>query len=367
MISCKKSVLFLICIFLSWTGLAYSAPIQSSVSGLFLDGESIIITGTSFGSGPNVVIFDDFEKGNNGELISTTAGSAKYSEWDDVGGESSSVYYSSTYHLSGSMSFSSDCSVNYGPYIQKNLPSNTTSVFVCWWLYLPSGNNFPGYDADRVNWKQMWLQGSSITDDDLVLPTALGSAANIIDSWLLNGNETDPGYSEYVTINFSRGEWKRLLVWINGGYSSDGNAHFWELTATGPVQRLTDNNVNTLKSGGYFERIRPNGYADNATNSHPTFDDVYVASGANARARVEIGNNSAYSSCTNLSILTPTSWSATSIVAVVNQGAFNIDDTAYVFVIDSDGGVSAGYEVTIGSGGSVPTISGCDISGVDIQ
>lgn len=64
---------------------------------------------------------------------------------------------------------------------------------------------------------------------------------------------------------------------------------------------------------------------------------------------------------------TVTSWSASSIQATVRTGSFS-NGTAYLFVVDSDGNVSSGYEVTVGSG-STPslTISGVTGLGVSVQ
>ena len=46
----------------------------------------------------------------------------------------------------------------------------------------------------------------------------------------------------------------------------------------------------------------------------------------------------------------PTSWSATSIAVTANLGAFATGSTAYVYVVDPNGQVSAGRPVTIGAG-----------------
>jgi len=79
--------------------------------------------------------------------------------------------------------------------------------------------------------------------------------------------------------------------------------------------------------------------------------DVCVAVGPAAMARVEICNNSSYSSATNCAIFTPTSWSNTSITATVRMGSFT-NGLAYLFVIDSAGTTSpSGYPITIGGGG----------------
>lgn len=67
------------------------------------------------------------------------------------------------------------------------------------------------------------------------------------------------------------------------------------------------------------------------------------------------GSTSTFTNATNCAVITPTSWGDTSIVATVRQGSFGSSDSAYLFVIDSDGVASSGYAVTFGSGGGQST------------
>ena len=68
-------------------------------------------------------------------------------------------------------------------------------------------------------------------------------------------------------------------------------------------------------------------------------DDVYVD---NTQARVFVAENS--DSSGNREIQIPTAWSDTEITVTYNQGSFANQETCYLFVIDSDGTASAGYE-----------------------
>jgi len=329
--------------------MAFSLPEVKNIEGQFSSGSNIKITGALFGvNGPNLVIFDDFEGGANGAPIKVGSGSAEYGQWNSTA-NTTSIYYTTSTSVSGKLSFQADQSKDYTNWLQANLPKNTKDVFISWWLYIPAGDNIPGEgNKDGRNWKQMWIQGDSPWDDDLVVPT-------LHSSWQINGNEGDPGYANYTSVNFVKGEWKHLWVWLKGGYQNNGQCHFWELLNSGVVQRENDNNVNTLKNGGAFEKVRVNAYGRQASNSHPTFDDVYIASGPNARARIEIGNKSSYLNCTKLSIITPISWNDTEIQATVRQGIFKDGDTAYLFVVDASGTPSEGHgPITIGEGFSGP-------------
>lgn len=76
------------------------------------------------------------------------------------------------------------------------------------------------------------------------------------------------------------------------------------------------------------------------------YDDVYFT---NTWRRVELGNSPVYGSCTVREIQPLLTWSDGSpgtITATANQGSFD-GETAYLFVVNADGDVSAGYPVTI--------------------
>jgi hypothetical protein len=57
-----------------------------------------------------------------------------------------------------------------------------------------------------------------------------------------------------------------------------------------------------------------------------------------------IGDAAIFSQCTHREIQIPTAWSDTEITVTFNQGSFTDYETCYLFVVDSDGTASAGYE-----------------------
>ena len=66
------------------------------------------------------------------------------------------------------------------------------------------------------------------------------------------------------------------------------------------------------------------------------YDDVYVATGANSQARVEIGDAPRYQDCKNLTVVAPYSWSSTRIVATVHTDVTKMMNKGYLFVVDAD-------------------------------
>ena len=75
-------------------------------------------------------------------------------------------------------------------------------------------------------------------------------------------------------------------------------------------------------------------------------------------SRVELGDNPVWIDCRHKELQIPTNWSKDGnlIDITVNQGTFIEGDTAYLFIIDSNGAVSSGYPITIGEEGERQSI-----------
>lgn len=393
---------WVVCILLFAT-CAYADPSVSNVSGTLTNGQSITITGTGFGStGPTVTVYDEFEKGTVGNEISKSTGSATVNEWtrvasDDVGRDERSRY-SSTYAHSGTKSAwqdwysGSDSSV---PLFARNLGA-ATSVYAQFWTYVPVGGHVPGYGSvSGTNWKT-WLiyQGptSGLWDAD----TSCSYGAVIltdIDSWPMTGSGFAPlatwydnsgrsslqssqgGYhdTDYASLNIAAGVWERFEVYLTASSSSAGTLGAWQMSANQARAEMgytTGLTTTHSAHGNHWDMIQFPAFGRGENNYGTTYyDDVYVATGSGALARVEIGNNATYSSCTNLATCTPTSWGDTSITATLRSGTFS-SGTAYLFVTDSSGVTSAGKEITFGEESSTPappTISNVTISNGRVQ
>lgn len=346
---------------------AYSFAAVNSVTGTISNGETITISGSGFGAnGPSVQIFDDFEKGTNNSELLTGYGSAQVGQWDGVDDSVDTPYFSNEHKISGSLAYKSE-NDHYRTEIVTAFPGNGVQKFYgSWWLYASSGANF------SPNWKTVWVVGDGTSDDDCVFPTITGTSNA---SGLINGNETE--WSKSAAIDFSVGEWKRIWVYAEGTTSANGVVKMWALKPTA-TQVANVSNAYIFAADGSpdtnyaFEQVMVNGYFGSGGSGDTYFDDVYIAYGDYCQARVEVGSHETYTDCTNLTVVTPTSWSDTSIEGKFWIGSFSGDDTAYVFVVDSDGdfidqdGETAGvqgYEITIGSTGSSETPTTISVGG----
>lgn len=322
---------------------AIATPTITSVSGNIVDSATITISGTSFGSGPTVELYDNFELGVDGDPIAVGTNSAPVGEW----GANSGTYstYSNAQKVSGSLSMRGDWT---GPQqwwcrVEYYFPSSARKVYGSWWLYVQGA--VPGYNTNEgVNFKSVWLF-YSVAQNDIILPNFF--------NWPLEYRITGNGsgtYNDWIDLDFQVGRWIRISAYVEVASNGAGLIRLWELTSTGVIQRF--NETGTWPSGNAFTTIRFNGNGRITPNCYTYFDDVYVASGDNALARIEIGNASTYANCTNLAVCTPTAWGDTSITATVRLGSFTPGQTAYLFVVDSTGSVSSGYQVTIGDSGT---------------
>jgi hypothetical protein len=337
-----------------------AAPMVSTVIGAVSDGQQINITGSGFGStGPMIALFDDFEKGTNGNTLVTNQ--AEIGTWYAVQAPAYTSY-SSTNKVSGLLAARFD--LNYSgslmPVSKFKLTSPTDSVFVSFWTLIPLGTSIPGTNGPEdggVNWKVAWIMDDNeIGEDDpnrgdIVLPVIFG------DGNAIAGNDApfstiwtnDPPYN----WGFTAGSWWRLSWWLKAGSSDNGEIKMYTMSPSSPqTQRVNMSNFTTRNAGREWWFLNMMGFGRKDSNAHPTYDDFYIATGDNAQARVEIGNTATYSACTNLAILTPTSWSDSQIAATVRQGSFAGGSKAYLYVVDTTGAVNAnGYPITlVGSG-----------------
>jgi hypothetical protein len=338
------------------SGQSAAAPEVSCVSGSVQDQGVITVVGAGFGQvGPNVVVFDDFEKGTVGEPISTGPASAQVGQWDAL--NTGVPRYGDEHRVSGTQAFKADFTVDSNQQAFSALPDGTTEIFYSWWQFVPTGHNYAGENSiDLLNWKVVWLLGDDSfaggTGDDDILLAFLGDGA--APTAVLGGNCSV--YTEgaiWPDIQTTKGEWKRLWLWDRGRTDATGALRIWELRDTGVVQHVDEAGVPTLPTTcgadpRQWETVSFNGYGRLTPAPADAFlDDFYLATGPGAQARIEIGNAATYAGSTKLTVATPTAWSDGAISATVWRGAFAAGEQAYVFVFDAEGSSNsaAGYPV----------------------
>ena len=344
------------------------SPTISDVSGLVLDGQQITITGNAFGAnGPNVILFDDFKRGvqDQGVTLDATLGSWAWS--------SASNGYNPNYEndSDGNIAARLIGSNGNGGRLKFRF-SDAQEIYVSYRVIIPAGEHFPNTTAPNTfsngsDWKLVWLMDGdrgAAGNDDLCLPTS----NNPVD-FTIGGNDnafqTKTGKKSGDLRWFSFENWNRFSVYLKGGANPTVDTGI--VWAQGMSQEFgqkvfEDNPVifdgDDTPDGYQFEdddisrwnQLNVPGWSrSNSVNPGALYDDIYVATGGNARARIEIGNRPVYSDSTVLAIATPTSWQDNSITTTVRQGSFQDGQRAYLFIIDKDGNISDGYPFVFGS------------------
>lgn len=336
--------------------LATAAPSVSGITGTLANSESITISGSGFGAtGPTVVLFDSFEKGTIGELISTSTGGSDIGNWSFM--RNLYQYYSGTHKLSGSKAMKVDWTDHAagGPHLQFSDVENS-GIFISFWQYMPSDAHVPGtngpeaglpnwkwvewgdWNNDTFPWGSSWL--SVTTSDEFDEPYVSFMGPTPYEEEDGEGRTNGKGYYD---TSFAKGTWMRYSIAAEHAYTE--SAYLWsqEVSSSGQVIPINSAVQRTANTGNTWNVLSIPGYGRKDPTAQVYIDDVYVATGDGARARVEIGNNATYSSCTKLALLTPTSWGATSVTATVRAGGFAAEDEVYLFVVDVDNTVSSGY------------------------
>jgi len=348
---------YLLPLLLLLPSIVIAAPTISTVSGTIADGQSITISGSDFGSGPTIVLFDDFETETSGQRMDTTA---TVGSWTGSGGIGTRdfPYATSIESSSGNLAINTIEGDTWGAWDQVYVGmSETTEIFISYYAWVPIGYYYPyatstASFSGTSSFKAAWLAyNGSTTEDDLVVPTNAGTQFSI------SGNDW---VSSITKIGLGQDWWSwtqpnRLTTWIKSGspVTSNGTIYTQMMGSSRSDQTTIDRPIfdsdgvqnhawNRVVVPGNFE-IR-SGY-----NDAMLYDDIYIASGENAAARVEIGNAATYAACTKLAIATHDNWSTTSITATVRQGVFSQLESAYLYIIDSSNSASAGYAVTLGS------------------
>jgi hypothetical protein len=346
------------------SALAAGAPVVTAVSGSVANGATVTIAGSGFGAnGPNIVVFDDFEGGTAGQPVRTGDGSAALGAWTRITPNNNPVY-STSFAVSGQQAMRGDYRIKTNTGTDSSSSAfvdgiDTTDVFLSYWFYLPTTSSFPCYNGGICNWKLAWVWGQDSRDDDQVLPVILGSSVPnaTMNSWYMSCNGCANNSPEFHPAAV-KGKWYRVWAWVHATLDNTSRRDFWLLSPDeAPPRQVTKyvDNLTTqiLESADNFDPPKMfqtfvfNAWArwcNDCAESYGFFDDVYLATGPNAQARIEIGNRPTYAASTNLAVSTVTAWSDGSITATVRLGSLDTSGCLYLYVIDTGGAVnSAGY------------------------
>lgn len=356
---------FLSLVFSAQTALA--APTISSVDTSQLSQGLITIKGSGFGGAPRVDIYEDFEHSGAKHGNAVDTGQTIIGNWTPHNGAQP------TYDdIAMSGNFSADMwnnSATRPGRLTLNFQSPVQSVYMSYWVKIPAGYPFPGNDSSYQgfyssdsSWKFTWLidQDSQGNSSDLCVPTYSGSGTVGV-----GGNDGHLEYLPKIDNWWSKGNWMRITAWLE----ADPNApttkgHFrvqiwsaqhgmYELDRSRPVfdaDGPTTKQYRYINFPGWMRDFPGN-------NGRPLYDDIYVSSGANAYARIELTDSTDYNKSTKFAIQKPISWTDNQVTFQVV--AANIPDVskAVIHVFNGAGDTSATGTAIQGAGQLPPPVA----------
>ncbi|MFH1843448.1 MAG: hypothetical protein ABIF77_09600 [bacterium] len=332
-----------------------AAPDINVVSGEISAGEDITITGSGFGAGGELISWDDFEGGTNGSQL----GSPVYGPtWSFLHPSSNTPIpsYSNVRAYSGNLAAKvawkepgySGYSINAFGWVNKG---PFPQLYVSVWEYHDPNPTAP---PDNMNNKLMYTYGgvgSNEVQQWLPQVTNRGGDSYYLASMVQNqpGDifywQDGMGYMEKVHV---WGRWETYVQYDSSPNAGDGIAEMWWNGSRKLYEPSC--NLNDVAGGGLVYDLRIGhmfqGF-DSKIHVRSYLDNVYVST---SRARVELGNNQNFMSCTHREIQIPESWNSNQISVSMQFSGYETGQTAYLFVVDGNGVPSDGHEIIIDSG-----------------
>src|SRR5690606_2577889 len=221
---------------LVFSGTVLAQPKPSDVEYNDSQGE-IVITGSAFGSGPNVMLFDNFEHGSKfSDLLSS-----KSNSWiGDVLLQTEASGNKAKKAKDPSRNTMSQMIINFGRHY--------TEAFMSFSVKTPAGTTFPAASTTKTfpkdsSWKFVWLMSGTRGFDagggfDVCLPSHVGSG-----NFLLGGNDGNLTWLE---------KGSNWWEWDNYNHMSSYVKFSSSQPSTGPVEYFwsVTNNLKTLRSSG---------------------------------------------------------------------------------------------------------------------
>ena len=356
----------------------FAAPVPTGASGTLAGGQTLTVSGSSFGTqGPHIVLMEDFERDTAGQKVQL--GGAPVGAW--TGYNSSNTFLASPNAHTGKVGFHAFDYPHQGANILNlALSGQYQEAFISYWVAIPAGKSFPGglgpnssptppgpgeWPTDSA-WKFAWL----------VQGAGANSTASMFDlrtmdyggPGMFQPAESNSGYAMYIEPGnylmnandigsswWTWNGWNRLTTWMRGNSTVPSGA-------PGGMQQTLNNqsglstwsfgNPVTYPTSAMFQKGVPNYFTqinvpgwireNSGPNADPTYDDIYIAVGPGAAARVELTDSATYAGSKHATILRAINWSNTQVTAQIPSAGLDFSGTAYLYVTDSNGDTNAG-------------------------
>lgn len=338
---------------------AFSEPTISDVKGELVDGGSLIISGSEFGSfGGRIIAWDDFEMHSVGEHVNGLPTSIGKNWSTQYGYSGPAISIDNARTVSGSKAVKIEWGADGGHTIRAfgwAQESPIDEIYISYHRYM-EGAYKPAFG---YNHKQFYLFGTN-SEFPQFMPLIPGRDT----SWSVYNNSGSPSqvpsgeraYSatgltyDNTSGKFQRWEWFLKLNRPESSYNG---------VVKGWVDGVINWDYNDFRIGyksGTFDDFRlghmAQGFVDSA---RAWFDDVYTAT---TPARAEICSSSSWTSCgpeKTLLIPDPSQWSNEQIVVQFRQSNLFDSGDFYLYVVDGRGLVNqSGFRLSGVVSGSLP-------------
>lgn len=321
----------------------------TGVSGSFLHGGSLTITGSGFGTKAAAAptLWDPFASGTLGQALTTqgwgtwpTGASGVYSNTRArrAGGQSAKFSVSGTGEVTGTRNQKTGLSL--------------TEAFISLWVYIEqvSGARASNFKLFRLNVPDLENPGDQLHGSPSIGLTAFPTRFSPY-TMTMGATYSAPEVSVDLV-----GGWHNLASYAKLGTAdvADGVRRFWRDTVGIPEAWGVPDPLITL--GAADDAVAYSQF--NLGSLYCNFSaaaqyDIYVSDlwiDAD-QARVVLGNAPTWAGCTIHEMQPWSAWATGEITITANLGAFADDATAYLYVVDASGVVNAnGYEITLDAG-----------------
>jgi len=371
-----RLALIICALFLFWAK-AEAAP---SISGVAQSGGQITVSGTGFGSHADnntsrsylAAGWENFETGTADSIFSATYGPELVT--DTALQKTNSTYASRGYRWATPHAYTNvwgqakNTETMYGFHLP--LATFQKKIFISGWYMFPEGFDvgiaYQAGDIDQTKFLSFTPRGTLEGGSDgqkTYYATRDGASTiplmtNTEDGHLAEGT-TDP------LFNYSpMGTWHRFDMYVDLTKPDGQKIHNWYVDGKKIVRtnEFYNSDANLTSAGiiqgfDYLSWLMYQFAGDDTFTWFQYMDDAFADL---TQARVEISESATWDETvqTAKEIQIPTAWSDTEITVSTNLGQFESSDTLYAYVINDDGTVSSGYQITISDGpqsrGTVP-------------
>jgi len=348
----------------------------TNASGTFTNGQTITLTGTSFGTkSPAAPLISSYDNATSANNWSTGSLGGSWTSSGTIGLNNGSPLRTNLYQSSYKIRYDVSGSYKSVRYL-RNIAEDKLYISCYWYNDFPtwgmgtgSGNNskfirvYQNTSGTGGNWV-ITLNCNDLGNVEHYSNVTEGST--IPDAWTIayNGGNAFK-YSSLVydcrTATYlpplqqwnhvevmadypsSLGEDDAIMVYFLNGRTIARSTDL-SLNATGQT-----NNIRWVLFGLVSGVYSPSKYA--------YIDEIYID---NTPARIFISSTSNiisstdYGSNNHREIQVPSSWATGSIQFTLNQGTFADNSTNYVYVVTNTGAISNAYEITFGASGGGP-------------